>query len=147
MSGFAALLWMVVAAATGQNAPDPWTQADLLQPADLAARLSSKAAPPKILYVGFGILYRSKHIPGAVFAGPAEKQEGLEALRNAVLKLPRSADLVIYCGCCPVNHCPNLRPAFLMVRELGFKRAKILWLPNNFLKDWIEKGYPVETGS
>lgn len=139
--------WLLLLAAAGQYGGNPWTDADLLQPAGLAARLALGAPKPKILYVGFGVLYRSKHIPGAVFVGPAEKQEGLEALRAAVLKLPRTADLVIYCGCCPVDHCPNLRPAFLMLRELGFKRAKILWLPSSFFKDWIEKGYPVEAGS
>jgi thiosulfate/3-mercaptopyruvate sulfurtransferase len=138
---------LLVMAAAGQSGADPWSESDLLQPADLAARLASQSPKPKIFYVGFGILYRSKHIPGAAFTGPAGKQEGLEALRAAVIKLPRTTEVVIYCGCCPVNHCPNIRPAFLMLRELGFQGAKILWLPTSFLKDWIEKGYPVEAGA
>jgi thiosulfate/3-mercaptopyruvate sulfurtransferase len=123
---------------------DPWGPEDLIQPADLAARLNDARAPkPKIYYVGFGVLYRSKHIPAAEFTGPTAKQEELEALRAAVLKLPRGQEIVIYCGCCPWDHCPNIRPAFLMLRELGFKRVKVLALPVSFLKDWIEKGYPV----
>ncbi len=116
-----------------------------MSPADLAARVRAGTSP-KVFYVGFGVLYRSKHIPGAAFTGPAAKQEGLELLRAAVLKLPRSEELVIYCGCCPWRSCPNIRPAFLMLRELGFKRVRMLDLPTSFLADWIDKGYPVEAG-
>ncbi len=122
----------------------PWSDTDLIQPAQLVARLGSKAPKPRIFYVGYGILYRSKHIPGAVFVGPAEKQEGLEALRAAVIKLPRNTEFVYYCGCCPSDHCPNIRPAFLMLHELGFTRTKLLWLPTSFKKDWIDQGYPTE---
>ena len=137
-----ALLPILLAAAPIRA--DPWPAEDLIQPADLAARLNDAHAPkPKIYYVGFGVLYRSKHIPTAEFTGPTAKQEGLEALRAAVLKSPRTQEIVIYCGCCPWSHCPNIRPAFLMLRELGFKRVKVIALPTSFLKDWIEKGYPV----
>ncbi len=130
----------------GQMA-NPWTPADLIEPAQLATRLKGPpAARPPVFYVGFAVLYRSKHIPGAEFIGPAGKQEGLEALREAALKHPRTQEIVIYCGCCPWDHCPNLRPAFLMLHELGFKRTRVLDLPTNFQKDWLEKGYPFETG-
>jgi thiosulfate/3-mercaptopyruvate sulfurtransferase len=140
-------LLLAAAALSGQTAPDPWTAADLIQPAQLVARLHSPtAAKPPIYYVGFGVLYRSKHIPGAEFAGPANRPEGLQALREAALKHPRTEEIVIYCGCCPWDHCPNLRPAFQMLRDLGFKRVRVLALPTTFSKEWIEKGYPFETG-
>jgi hypothetical protein len=139
------VLPIAVLIACAAFAADPWSGADLLAPAQLAARLRSpQAVKPVIFYVGFGVLYRSKHIPGAEFAGPAGKQEGLELLRTAALKQPRDRQIVIYCGCCPWDHCPNLRPAFLMLRELGFTQVKVLSLPTNFPKDWIEKGYPVD---
>lgn len=142
-----ALLALTTAAAVPQTPPESWHEMDLIQPAQFAAQLKHvKLAKPAVLYVGFGVLYRSKHIPGAVFAGPGSKQEGLEALRAAVLKRNRNEEIVIYCGCCPWDHCPNIRPAFLMLRELGFKRIKVLALPTSFLKDWIEKGYPAEQG-
>jgi thiosulfate/3-mercaptopyruvate sulfurtransferase len=125
----------------------PWQAADLMQPSELASRLRAGAArTPRVFYVGFAVLYRSKHIPGAVFTGPTARQEGLESLRAAVVKLPRNEELVIYCGCCPWSSCPNIRPAFLMLHELGFQRVRVLALPTSFLKDWIEKGYPVEQG-
>jgi hypothetical protein len=136
----------VFAPASGQVA-DPWTPADLIQPAQLAARLRDPSAPkPPVFYVGFALLYRSKHIPGALFVSPVSKQEGLQALREEALKHPRSQEIVICCGCCPWDHCPNLRPAFPMLHELGFKRVRVLSLPTSFPKDWIEKGYPFEAG-
>jgi hypothetical protein len=55
--------------------------------------------------------------------------------------------VVLYCGCCPLDKCPNLRPAFLALRDAGFARLRVLLLPNNFNADWVEKGYPVEKGS
>jgi thiosulfate/3-mercaptopyruvate sulfurtransferase len=42
--------------------------------------------------------------------------------------------------------CPNIRPAYQALREMGFKRIKLLSLPNNFTQDWQMKGFPVEKG-
>src|SRR5690348_7876139 len=86
----------------------------LVQPAELAARLSAK---PAIFYVGPNVLYHSKHIPSAVFAGPGGKADGLALLKAAVEKLPRDREIVIYCGCCPWDHCPNIKPAMAMLAE------------------------------
>ena len=73
----------------------------LIQPAQLASEL--KATPPTILQVGFSKLYQQAHIPGAIYAGPANSEAGLAALRAEAEKLPRDAAIVIYCGCCPWN--------------------------------------------
>ena len=51
---------------------------------------------------------------------------------------------MIYCGCCPLAHCPNLRPAYTALKELGFSRLRILNLPENFGTDWADRGYPTE---
>jgi hypothetical protein len=112
-----------------------------VQPAEVAARLSAK---PAIFYVGPNVLYRSKHIPGAVYAGPGAKPEGLALLKAAVEKLPRDREIVIYCGCCPWDHCPNMRPAMEMMREMGFTNARGMYVPDNFKASWVDKGYPVE---
>jgi len=147
MRFFAPALLALAAVAGAQTPPDSWREMEMIQPAQFAAQLKdARAVKPVILYLGFGVLYRSKHIPGAEFAGPGSKQEGLEALRAAALKHKRNEQIVIYCGCCPWDHCPNIRPAFLMLRELKFTSVKVLALPTSFLKDWIEKGYPVEQG-
>jgi len=50
---------------------------------------------------------------------------------------------VIYCGCCPFEHCPNVRPAFQLLNEMKFTNQKLLNLSTNLKTDWIDKGYPV----
>jgi len=110
-----------------------------------AARLTgASASKPVILYVGFPVLYRSSHIPDAILAGPVSKPEGLDALRQAVAKLPHNSEIVIYCGCCPFDHCPNIRPAYAELHRLGFDRITVLSIPTNMSKDWIAKGYPTQ---
>jgi len=113
----------------------------LIEPRDLVARLSSK---PAIFHVGPNVLYRSKHIPGAIYAGPGSKSEGLALLKESVSGLPRDREIVIYCGCCPWDRCPNVQPAMALLNEMGFKRVKALHLAQNFKTDWIDHNYPIE---
>jgi len=119
-------------------------EAPLVEPKDLAAQLASNSARPAIFQVGPNVLFRSKHIPAAVYAGPGSKPEGLGLLENAVANLPRDRDLVIYCGCCPWDKCPNIQPALDLLHKLGFKRVRAMHVPTNFKTDWIDRGYPVE---
>lgn len=136
--------------ATVPKAPErvePWTTGQLIEPGDLAgivARQSSER--PLILYVGPRVLYRKAHIPGAQFIGPAGEPDGLHALQQAVQSVAKDADVVIYCGCCPWNVCPNVRPAFVKLQQMGFSRVRVLHLPNNLSQNWVGKGYPVEAG-
>ena len=60
--------------------------------------------------------------------------------------LPRKTNLVVYCGCCPFSRCPNIRPAFTALRDMGFTRLRVLILPKDFAADWVAKGYPVQKG-
>jgi len=113
----------------------------LVQPKDLAAHLDAK---PAIFQVGPNVLYRSKHIPGAVYAGPGSKAEGVALLKSAVADLPRTREIVIYCGCCPWDRCPNVKPAIEALKQMGFTKVKVLYLETNFASDWIAKDYPVE---
>jgi len=122
---------------------DPWTAADLMAPETLAKAINENKAG-LILYVGFPNLYRSMHIPHAVLAGPVSKPEGEKALREALADVPRDREIVLYCGCCPWDKCPNVRPAFKIVREMGFKQAKLVTIPTNMHTDWVTKGYPQE---
>lgn len=141
------LISITLLAQTPANPPDPWKDSDLIQPQALAARITGNAPKPKILYVGFPILYHGAHISGAELAGPASKPEGLKLLKQATAKLPRDQELIIYCGCCPSDRCPNVRPAFRLLHQMGFTRLKILDIPTNLSTDWITKGYPVERAS
>jgi len=70
----------------------------------------------------------------------------LKELNAWAAKLPRSTSLVIYCGCCPMEHCPNIRPAYLALHAQGFTKVRVLVLENNFETDWANKGYPYDKG-
>jgi hypothetical protein len=125
-------------------ASDPWPESDLMQPADLAKTLNTSGPKPTILCVAFPVLYRQRHIIHAEFAGPASKPEGIDLLKTAVAKLPKSSKLVIYCGCCPLVRCPNVRPAYQLLKQMGYSNVRVLNIPTNFHDDWVAKNYPVE---
>ncbi len=122
----------------------PWTSADVLNVADLSKIVQSKSTAPLLLQVGFAIQYKSKHIPGAVYAGPGREEAGLAELKHAVANVPKDRQIVLYCGCCPWDHCPNMKPAFTLLHSLGYTKVRVVEIPNSFLKDWAEKGLPVE---
>ncbi len=119
----------------------------VVQPKELAGRLAAQRGSIVIFQVGPNLLYRLNHIPGAIYAGPANRPEGLELLKAEAAKLPRDREIVLYCGCCPWNHCPTIRPAMELMRQMGFPHARALYLPDNFKTDWIDQGYPVEEGA
>jgi thiosulfate/3-mercaptopyruvate sulfurtransferase len=112
----------------------------LMPTADLVRLLEKpKAKKPLIYNIGF-----VGDIKGAEKLAPASKEEGLKMLRERVGKLSKKTPIVVYCGCCPFEHCPNVKPAYTLLREMGFLNAKILDLPTSIKADWIDKGYPME---
>lgn len=102
--------------------------------------------PPAIIYVGFHTLFAGGHVPGAAFHGSASTEQGLSDLKKWADTLPRTANLVVYCGCCPFGKCPNIRPAFTALDKMGFKKLRVLVLPTNFAADWADRGYPIQKG-
>ena len=144
------LLTAVLAAAPAAVAQAQSTElspasADLIRPEELVKALQS-VAKPTVLNVGPRMIYVQAHIPGAEFIGPANKPEGLEKLRARAASLPRDSFVVIYCGCCPWEHCPNIRPAYRELKQMGFTRLKVLFIATSFGSDWVEKGYPTAKG-
>jgi thiosulfate/3-mercaptopyruvate sulfurtransferase len=120
------------------NSPEPWTAKQLLAPADLASVLNNpKTKKPTIFSVGPGAL-----IKGSLDMGPAKEKENLDKLKQALSRLPSDADIVVYCGCCPFEHCPNIRPAMSLINEMKFSNAHLLNLEHNIKTDWVAKGYP-----
>jgi thiosulfate/3-mercaptopyruvate sulfurtransferase len=119
---------------------DPWTNKDLVQPEQVAKDLKSSL----VMHVGFPVLYRATHITGTQYAGPGSKAEGIADLKKAVAGEPRDREIVLYCGCCPWDKCPNIRPAFAALHEMGFTKVKAMVIPENLKTDWIDKGYPTE---
>ena len=121
---------------------------DLLQPADFAAQLKNAALPkPVILHVGFRKLYLQAHIPGSDYAGAGGDDDGLKALSERVAKISKDTPIVIYCGCCPWNKCPNVAPAYDKLRDLGFRQVKVLYMAKDFGTDWVDLGYPTVSSS
>ena len=124
-------------------AADPWTSGDVVAPGALAKDLKT----PLVIHVGFDVLYRAVHIAGTPYAGPTSKPEGIAELTKAVAGQPHDRDIVLYCGCCPMDKCPNLRPAFSALHAMGFTHVRVLSIPENLKVDWTDKGYPVDRRS
>jgi 3-mercaptopyruvate sulfurtransferase SseA len=140
MRHFTFIVLTVLAGASG-------AEPALVQPKELAAQLASHRSAITVFHVGPNVLYRSKHIPGAIFAGPANKPEGLDLLRAEAEKLAKDREIVIYCGCCPWERCPTIHPAADLLRLMGFTQVRALYLPNNFKADWLDQGYPADEAS
>jgi thiosulfate/3-mercaptopyruvate sulfurtransferase len=114
--------------------------AQLMPTAELVRLLAKPDAKKPLIYnIGF-----VGNIKGAEKLAPASKEEGLKLLKERTSKLSRRTPIVVYCGCCPFEHCPNVKPAYTMLQEMGFRNAKILDLPTSIKADWIDKGYPME---
>ena len=122
-----------------QQQKEPWTQEQLLNPSDLAKTINNvNAKQPYIYSIG-----PAATIKGSIDIGPARDKENLDKLKEQLSKLPKDANIVIYCGCCPFEHCPNIRPAFTLLNEMKFTNQKLLNLEHNIKVDWIDKGFPV----
>lgn len=122
-------------------------EAQLIQPEALRHLLQTAGTKkPLVLQVGSHVLYAEAHIPGSEYAGPGSQPAGLQQLQNRVNSVSRKQFIVLYCGCCPWNRCPNLGPAYATLHNMGFINVKVLYLANNFGTDWANKGYPVEQG-
>ena len=117
--------------------PQNWTEKQLMEPSDLAATISANKDVPLILSVGPAAL-----IPGSIQVGMANSAEGISKLKTQLKDVPKNKKLVIYCGCCPFDHCPNVRPAIEVLKDLKFSNYYLLDLSHNIRKDWIDKGYP-----
>ena len=125
------------------DAKDPWSPLELIASADLAKRIADGESM-HILCVAFPVLYRQRHIAGSLLAGPGSKPEGIAALDAALKDIQHDQRVVLYCGCCPMRQCPNIRPAYAEAKKLAFNDVLVLDLPHNFHTDWVAKGYPVE---
>ena len=150
---FCSLILLISAAASAQMKPDSSTDElapgnpQLINPEDLIKVLQApKNERPLILNVGPWLLYRQAHIPDAEYVGAGSDKQALEQLRARVKPLPHGKFIVLYCGCCPWGHCPNVRPAFKELSTMGFTNVKVLYIADNFGTDWVYKGYPTVKG-
>jgi hypothetical protein len=116
-----------------------------IQPEELVQEMKG-ARKPLVLYVGPKSFYAQAHIPGAENVGPVGRPEGMEKLRARAASLAKDSPVVIYCGCCPWDHCPNIRPAYAELEKAGFTSVRVLYLETSFGANWKDKGLPVAVG-
>ncbi len=124
---FAIFAFYITSCNKSDTSGEPWTKDQLMEPSKLAEVLNDPAKKaPLILDIGF-----FGGIKNSIKIGPAKDKANLDKLRQFLSTQPKDADIVIYCGCCPFRDCPNIRPAFSVLKEMGFTNAKLLDLPHN----------------
>jgi thiosulfate/3-mercaptopyruvate sulfurtransferase len=124
---------------------DPWSGQSLIDPQTLNnALLSGQKNHLAIIYVGPPVLFKRGHIAGAIPVGQASESAGAMQLKKELRKIAKDMNIILYCGCCPWKNCPNIRPAYTITHEMGFRNVEVLDLPNDFKLDWAKKGFPVE---
>jgi hypothetical protein len=137
---------LILASRMASAAEDDLSKA-LITPTALTRILqSNQASKLLILNVGPRVLYQQAHIRGAEFIGPTSDARGIDRLRERVKSVPKTRQIVIYCGCCPWERCPNVKPAFQELKKLGFRKVKALYIANNIGSDWVDPGHPTERG-
>jgi thiosulfate/3-mercaptopyruvate sulfurtransferase len=142
-----ALVLILAGATCGAQQADAIPESRRIKPEEVAKILQDPPGEkPLIIDVGSHVLYSQAHIPGSEYIGPAATTDGLQQLRKRVQSAPRGKFIIIYCGCCPWAHCPNVKPADEALQALGFTNVKVLYIANNFGSDWVAKGYPVAKG-
>ena len=132
------MLVLLISYTTWAQNPENWTSKQLVEPSQLAQVLQSAKDLPIIISVGPGAT-----IPHSIDIGTVKDQENLDKFKKELNTVPKETKIVIYCGCCPFDHCPNVRPAIAVLRDMKFTAYQLLNLPNNIKADWIDKGYPV----
>ena len=131
------LIILVCQKATAQNKVN-WTYDDLLEPSELSAKIKANKDLHAIFTGPGAIIPHSKNI------GMVKEAENLQKFTDQLSTLAKDTQIVIYCGCCPFEHCPNVRPAIQLLKDLNFTNYKLLDLPHNIKVDWIDKGFPTE---
>ena len=135
------LLTAVVLLCNCLRAQEPinWTSDQLMEPSDLSAAIKADKNIPLIFSIGPGAI-----IPHSRDIGMIKDAENMKKFKDELANLPKDTQIVIYCGCCPFEHCPNIRPAMQLLKDLKFTNYKLLDLPHNIKIDWINKGLPTQ---
>lgn len=117
---------------------EPWTPEELISTKTLADKINQEDNTLKIFSIGFDNI-----IKGSVDIGPGGEEENLNKLKESLKDIPKTETVIIYCGCCPFAQCPNIRPAFQLLKDLGYENPRLVDIPSNIKVDWLDKNYPV----
>jgi hypothetical protein len=124
---------------TPAQEPITWTSDQLMEPSDLSAAIKAEKNIPVIFSIGPAAI-----IPHSKDIGMIKDAENMKKFNDELVGLPKDTQIVIYCGCCPFEHCPNIRPAMQLLKDMKFTNYKLLDLPHNIKIDWINKGLPTQ---
>ncbi|MFN6943490.1 MAG: hypothetical protein ACK4ND_00975 [Cytophagaceae bacterium] len=126
-----------LAAFTFQN--NPWNASQVIQPEELAELLDGPASKqPVILNMG-----TMPPIKNAKMIGIGNSTHGMNKLKEYSSKIDKSKTVVVYCGCCTMDNCPNIRQPMEYLISQGFINAKVLNIKTDLSTDWTNKGYPM----
>ena len=121
-----------------QGKVGPWAANQIMEPAELAAKINDGSVKNmKVYSIGPTAL-----IPNSVDLGNMKSARNQEKFRKELKNVDKDEEIVVYCGCCPFRNCPNFKPAYQTLNEMGFTNFKLLNLKQNIKVDWIDKGYP-----
>ncbi len=111
---------------------------DLVAPKDLSEQIKAEKAPV-IWNVG-----SQKNILGAVKIGELQFESSKKLLAEAERQVSKSTEIVLYCGCCPLEYCEPMMQALALLRELGYTDLKVLNFKEGLKEDWIDLNYPMD---
>jgi hypothetical protein len=126
------------------NEKHPSLQYKTIECAELNDLIKKKTAP---IIINCG---NQANIRGAISIGELDqsgawKQKLRTALRNKQLDKSFNKSVVVYCGCCSSDNCPNVGPVIKELIALGFKDVKGLYFFDGYGPEWKGKGYLEET--
>lgn len=122
-----------------QAQPNSFKAEQLMQPAKLN-ELYSKPLSAQPLILNMGVERNIKNaVEVGIVSSPSKYQKLVEAMKNT----PKDRDVVVYCGCCKLEDCPNIPVALEKLSALGYKKVKVLNLVTGLNEDWIDQKYPM----
>lgn len=127
--------------ANAQESTTLWTADQVLKASILASRINNNELNGMlVLCVGPDAAVKNS-IPFDIVSD----KENMKKFKKYLKNVSKDQEIVIYCGCCPNDVCPNLTPAFEYMQKKKFTNFKILEIPENIKVDWILKDYPVNS--
>ena len=133
------LLLCCLTAVTAFAQPNSFTKNQLIDPLELANSLKANTAN-QLLILNMGV---ERNIKNAVEIGIVSSPSKYKKLQEELAKHKKDKQVVIYCGCCKLEDCPNVPLAYSKIRELGFNNVRILNMVTGLNEDWIDKGFPM----
>lgn len=113
---------------------------DLVEPEDLARRVrEAKDDPRKKNFRLWSLGVVDPPIHGSeVIGGIFDDQpfKGLEALEQGPNPPGKDEEIILYCGCCSIEFCPNVLAALPKLKAKGYTNVRVLNLEEDFFNDW-----------